>query len=263
MRNVLLFCVLGFYTGACVNHDLNRAVDCSVAGLTLEVNSVTPATSCSSADGSIHVTAAGGKQPYTFWLNSVEQVSSAFTSLKAGIYSIQVTDANGCNMAVNNVMISANDLSFTLDVAEDNLCLANNGSATITVADGNPPYTYSMDGSAFASNNVFTGLSNGKHIAEVKDINGCTIALNITIPRGTTNVSWTNDIRPIMSASCAITGCHNGISRADLRNYDKAKSLASRIKLYTQDRSMPFNGSLEQYQIDLIACWVDDGALEN
>jgi hypothetical protein len=67
-----------------------------------------------------------------------------------------------------------------------------------------------------------------------------------------------------MDASCALTGCHNGVSRPDLRIYANAKKYSYQIKEFTQDRSMPFDGPpLQQSEIDLITCWVDDGALEN
>ena len=67
-----------------------------------------------------------------------------------------------------------------------------------------------------------------------------------------------------MEKNCAISGCHNGVSRSNnFSEYASAKSFAKTIKSKTQDRSMPFDGSLTQNQIDLIACWVNDGALQN
>lgn len=90
------------------------------------------------------------------------------------------------------------------------------------------------------------------------------VTLTITIPQGTTGTSWAVDIKPIMEKNCAITGCHNGVSRSnDFREFTSAKSHAKSIKSKTQDRSMPFDGALTQNEIDLIACWVDDGALQN
>jgi hypothetical protein len=50
----------------------------------------------------------------------------------------------------------------------------NNGTATATVLDGNPPYTYQLDSLPAVTNNVFTGLKPGKHIITVVDANGCT-----------------------------------------------------------------------------------------
>jgi uncharacterized membrane protein len=45
----------------------------------------------------------------------------------------------------------------------------------------------------------------------------------------------------------------------------KLKNLAASVKLRTANKSMPPSGSsqLTQSQIDLIGCWVDDGALNN
>jgi hypothetical protein len=76
--------------------------------------------------------------------------------------------------------------------------------------------------------------------------------------------SWENDILPLMKRSCAVEGCHDGISRRDWSQYDEVKRYASSAKLRTQNRSMPFEGPpLTQDEINLIACWVDNGALNN
>jgi hypothetical protein len=76
-------------------------------------------------------------------------------------------------------------------------------------------------------------------------------------------ISWQNDVLPIMQTSCAQSGCHDGISRLDWADYDEVKEYANAIKQKTQDRSMPFDGPLPQDQIDIIACWVNNGALNN
>ncbi|HEY0654671.1 MAG TPA: hypothetical protein VGD65_16155 [Chryseosolibacter sp.] len=76
--------------------------------------------------------------------------------------------------------------------------------------------------------------------------------------------SWQNDILPIIEKSCAVSGCHDGISRRDWTNYAEVKRYAAAFKQRTQDRSMPFDGPpLTQEQIDVIGCWVDSGAHEN
>jgi hypothetical protein len=77
------------------------------------------------------------------------------------------------------------------------------------------------------------------------------------------SVSWENEILPLMINSCATNGCHDGVSRRDWTNYNEVKQYATSIKMRTQNRSMPFDGPLPQHQIDMIACWVDNGALEN
>lgn len=77
-------------------------------------------------------------------------------------------------------------------------------------------------------------------------------------------VSWENDILPIIQTSCAISGCHDGIARTNnWLNYAEVKENVATIRKKTVDRSMPFDRLLPQHQIDLIACWVDNGALQN
>jgi hypothetical protein len=75
--------------------------------------------------------------------------------------------------------------------------------------------------------------------------------------------SWQDEILPIMTASCATSGCHDGVSRGDWTNYNEVKDYAAAIKRRTVDKSMPFDGPLPQDQINKIACWVDNGALNN
>lgn len=76
--------------------------------------------------------------------------------------------------------------------------------------------------------------------------------------------SWQEDILPIIEKSCAVSGCHDGISRRDWTDYDEVKRYAAAFRQKTQDRSMPFDGPpLAQEQINIIACWVDAGAPEN
>jgi hypothetical protein len=263
MKNLSVLTIPFLLLVSCVSHDLNHAVDCSLSDLSLSINSVTTATSCSTTDGSIYIEVSGGKQPYVYLLNSQEQPSGTFTNLHAGIYSVGVRDANGCDTVLTNIIVMAKDFSFASQLEPDDQCLSDNGSVVIEVSDGNPPYNYSIDGGGFSETNTFSGLSNGDHLIIVKDNQECTIALNVTVPRGNTGVSWTSDIKPIIEKSCAVSGCHNGITRTDLRLYSNAKKHAVEIKSLTRDRSMPFDGSIPQSQIDLISCWVDDGALEN
>jgi hypothetical protein len=263
MKKLSPFIVPFLLLVSCVSHDLNKTVDCSLSDLSLSINSVAMATSCSTTDGSIYIEVSGGKQPYAYLLNNEVQPSGTFTNLHAGIYSVGVRDANGCDTVLTNITVMAKDFSFTTQLQADDQCLSDNGSVVIEVSQGNPPYNYSIDGGGFSEINTFAGLSNGDHVIVVKDNQECTIALNVTVPRGTTGVSWLSDIKPILEKSCAISGCHNGITRTDLRIYNNAKKHAAEIKSLTRDRSMPFDGSILQSQIDLISCWVDDGAQEN
>ena len=251
------------FTEACVNHDMFGVSDCERSGLTIELVEVLPASGCGVADGRIVVSASGGRLPYTFLWEEVTQQDAAFTSVTPGVHTIIVRDANGCDATLTNVTVMAEGLLFSAEVVEDTECLSDNGAVTIDITSGNPPYEFAIDGGPFAEESTFTNLSHGKHEILVRDVASCIVTLNVTVPRGNTLTSWSGAIQPIMASDCALSGCHNGISRPDLRIYANAKKYSYQIKALTQDRSMPFEGSLSQDQIDLIACWVDDGAPEN
>lgn len=86
-------------------------------------------------------------------------------------------------------------------------------------------------------------------------------------------VSYANDVLPIINSSCAIVGnggCHNGGNgeSRDWRVFARVQSHATQIKdrvMRTPGTAghMPPNGSLTSDQVRLISCWVDQGAQNN
>jgi len=76
-------------------------------------------------------------------------------------------------------------------------------------------------------------------------------------------VSFLQSVSPIIQRSCAVSGCHAGDQPPDWRVFSNIQDKAQLIKIRTQNRTMPKIGTLTQEEIDLIACWVDQGALDN
>lgn len=259
----LFVIVLVIFAGACSEDEV--PVDCEKEGPSIHLDVIVNATSCSSKNGSIAVSASGGKEPYTYYINNQAAESTGhFQNLAAGSYSVVLTDANNCSTSIDNITILADDFSFSTTIAPNTSCLSGNGSVIVEVEQLDPPYKYRLADGAFTSNNTFTGLTTGTHTIIVEDNSNCSVVLQVSVPKGNTVVSWENDILPIMKKSCAISGCHNGVSRVnDFNKYASAKQYAKDMKKLTQDRTMPFEGSITQREIDLIACWVDDGAIQN
>lgn len=83
----------------------------------------------------------------------------------------------------------------------------------------------------------------------------------------TVNVSFNQDILPLVQTNCAFAGCHGASSSnkgGPFTNYTQIKNKASIIKSVTGTRIMPQGGgSLTAEQIKLISCWVDAGAPNN
>ena len=86
------------------------------------------------------------------------------------------------------------------------------------------------------------------------------------------NASYSNDIEPIISNSCALSGCHvAGFSRGDFTTYEglKAKVDDGSVKTRAIDQMNmpPANSSgptsLNDNQLELLTCWIEAGAPDN
>ena len=84
-------------------------------------------------------------------------------------------------------------------------------------------------------------------------------------------MSFAEDVKPILSMKCAISGCHNGDMGPDL-NWTNFEQFSKRVqsglvKYRVTHRIMPPSfspeGPLTQEQINTIACWADQGGLNN
>jgi hypothetical protein len=126
-------------------------------------------TACSN---SASVVAGGGMAPYTYlWSNGA--TTPAVSNIAAGTYSVTVTDANGCTKSAS-VSVSGGE-AFNPSVAVTNVTCAGgtNGVLTVTNANGQSPFSYSINGINFQSSNVFSNLPAGSYNVSVVDANGC------------------------------------------------------------------------------------------
>ena len=239
-------------------------VDCSAGNLMLELNLVEPAPGCGIAGGKIVIQASGGRSPYQYAsVNHPFQSSGEFNELAPGIYSFVVRDKNNCESTLNNITLMASDISFSATIVDNTSCVGGNGSITIAMSGGTPPFQYKIGTEEFSGNNTFTNLPSSNYLITVKDAADCITDFSINVGQGLTNTSWSTEILPIITTSCATNGCHNGVARTDLRIYANAKQYAALIKTYTQNGYMPFTGTITPAEKAKIACWVEEGALEN
>ncbi len=152
----------------------------------------TDVTCHGAADGTITVTAAGGVAPYVYSIDggvTWQDNGGRFTGLAPGSYTVAVRDSHGCERGGSTLVVQEPAvLAFTSQTATDVTCHGGyDGTITLTVTGGTPPYAYSVDGgSTFVQNGgVFGGLGAGSYTTAVRDANGCVTAggvLNITEP---------------------------------------------------------------------------------
>jgi len=250
----------------CAYNDINVDFNCDNSTLAIQLQSKTDVSSCRAIDGVISVTASGGLQPYAFNINGGEyQTNATFQNLGPGTYTIRVKDTNNCWKAIDvSIVAAGSTLAATVETSADNQCSTDNGIALVTATGGTPPYLYQVDAKGYFELNSFPGLKEGQHVVVVKDAEECQTTLSVRIEHGATGISYASQIKPIITANCAKSGCHGtGTGSRDWTVFANVKANATNIKIRTSNRTMPADTPLGQADIDLIRCWVDDGALEN
>lgn len=264
--STLAIAVLCFIAG-CVSRDEPRPAACENTDLAITVTSQINPNGCTTNDGSITVNATGGEAPYAFALDNNASVStSEFTGLGAGVFTLKVIDAKGCEKDTQvTLAIPGASLAASVAVSADNQCLTDNGALSVTASGGFPPYEYKLDAAAFGSVSTFSNLKNGNYVITVKDNTGCSLTLSTAVTRGSTGISYNNEVKSIITAKCATSSCHNGNQNPNLASLSNVQSNKAQMKSRIEGGSMPPFGStaLTTEEKAKIICWIDDGANNN
>lgn len=121
----------------------------------------------------------GGISPYSYRWNNGSTLSSR-ENLGSGIYSLTITDKNGCNFTRNFPLFEADVALSVNPQITDVLCgVQGTGAAILQVSGGISPYQHRWsDGSLTASR---LNLRSGLYIVTVTDAYGCPVTRNISI----------------------------------------------------------------------------------
>lgn len=242
----------------CEYSNLEKLPDCSSSHLGIKVISKTDAL-CGQSNANIHVVASGGTGNYTFSINDqAPQLDSVFQNLEAGSYVISVKDKS-CSASVTEEIVNQNGFNMTLTATNAD-CNSANGSINVIPMGGEDPITFSLNAKNFTSSTTFDHLQQGAYTLVAMDATGCRVSKSVQV---TSRASFANDISPIISTNCAISGCHKGGGLTDFSIVKNIQTSATAIKAQTSSRSMPIGKTLTDDQINVIACWVNDGARDN
>lgn len=82
-----------------------------------------------------------------------------------------------------------------------------------------------------------------------------------------TEVTFSQDIKPIIESNCAVPGCHvPGTGRVDYTSFQGLQIVINDGRLKQRavvQRTMPPTGPLNSCDISKIEVWLDNGALNN
>ncbi|MEM9836091.1 MAG: SdrD B-like domain-containing protein, partial [Bacteroidota bacterium] len=148
----------------------------------LEITSTVVDVACNGENtGSIDVEVDGGTEPYAYmWSN--EEETQDIDGLAAGVYSLTITDGNGCTAEMEYEVSEPTALMVELTSSDLSCAGDNTGSIDLTATGGTPDYNYLWNDGETTEDRL--GLAPGAYEVTVTDQNGCfaIIATEITEP---------------------------------------------------------------------------------
>ncbi len=169
--------------------------------LNVSLTGVNP-TCNAGTNGSVTSSVTGGTGTYTYsWNTAPVQTTSNATGLGSGSYTVNVTDANGCNATATTTLAQPTAISSTVSVTNVTCFGLTNGSATVNASGGTGALTYSWNSTPVQTSATATNLAAGSYVVTITDASGCTGTANATITQpgvltssisSSTNVSCNN-----------------------------------------------------------------------
>lgn len=139
-------------------------LDASLAG--------TDPTCSTTPDGSIAVNPAGGAGGYAYLWSQPGLSGPLATGLLPGMYTLTLTDQNGCSVLRSLQLSAPLDLVITVTSLPTSCFGGSDGSIVITVSGGDPPYNFQWnDGGPNAGTRI--DLAAGTYSVTVTDQGSC------------------------------------------------------------------------------------------
>ena len=150
----------------------------NAGGPTASGKTITNLTCNASCNGSAVLNPQGGTKPYTYhWSNggTINRISSAC----AGTYTVQVTDAQGCDLLDTVNITQPAALVANQSVTQPSACGASDGSIGLSPTGGTIPYTYSW--SSGSTSATLSNLASGSYTVTITDAVACTSSAAIAV----------------------------------------------------------------------------------
>ena len=135
-------------------------------------------------DGEVLLEVTGGTLPLTFvWSNGDKGIRA--DSLSAGLVSVDVTDARGCMLQVDTMLLAPPPIATSI-LAEGETCIGENtGQIAIqSVNGGVKPYQYALNADPLGSMTSWQNLPHGQYFVKVQDAVGCVHLDGVILPSG-------------------------------------------------------------------------------
>lgn len=151
----------------------------TVAGTPLLVSVSTDQVNCANGnDGTLTAFPSGGTAPYSFaWSNGA--FGQTISGLFPGSYGLTLTDANGCTATAVGTVSNVAPVVIATFPSHPQCAGENNGSISLNVSGGTPPYTYLWNTGQNTS--FINNLPPGTYSVTVTDAHNCPKTAQVTL----------------------------------------------------------------------------------
>lgn len=157
----------------------------------------TDLTCFGAANGTADVSYSGGTDPITYlWSNG--ETTAAIAGLVAGIYTVEIVDANNCPASLNIEITEPNQLLANATSTSETSSGANNGTASANPTGGNGNFMYAWSTGETTQN--ISGLPPGTYTVVVTDQNGCSTSQSVIVNSFTCAISASSIISHVQCA---------------------------------------------------------------
>ncbi|WP_123774144.1 T9SS type A sorting domain-containing protein [[Flexibacter] sp. ATCC 35103] len=173
------------------------------------LTAITTSTSVScngGSNGSATVNVTGGTGVYTYSWSPTGGTAATATGLTAGMYTVTITDDNGCSITETVTITEPTILDATITQTDVTCVGAADGSATVNATGGTAVYTYQWLPSG-GTDATATGLIEGNYTVTITDANGCSVIKSVSIlttPDVTAPVPDVLNL-PVINSDCSIS----------------------------------------------------------
>jgi gliding motility-associated-like protein len=144
-------------------------------------------------DGVLRSNTTGGTTPtYSYdWSNNGSN-TNVINSLSIGMYSVVITDNNGCSISDSIMLNPVFSLSSSTSSTQVSCTGSSDGTANVIVSGGSSPYVYQWNNGSNGPNIV--GLSAAIYNVIITDNNGCFVADSVLITESDSALAFTSNI---------------------------------------------------------------------
>jgi hypothetical protein len=201
-----LFLLSGTYTVTVTDaNGCSSNLSAEVANLS-GVTAISQATNslCTDGNGAMTVTANGTATPFQYsWSHNALLPDATATNLPAGVYTVTITDSNGCTVTQTETVALQGAPSITAQTTQS-ACSSATGTISLQTSGGTQPFVYTWSHDPDLNNTQALNLAAATYSVTISDANGCSATTSVEITQTPAPQNITS------SATDAGCGLNNG-----------------------------------------------------